>query len=97
MKHFLLLMHSDVTRQTTGPEWDAYLTGLKADGSFGGGSSVGGGVSFKKGVVSETVSHAIGGYIVVNATDLEQAKRLVTGNPVALAGGTVEVRELPES
>jgi hypothetical protein len=33
----------------------------------------------------------------VIAADLDQAKALVAGNPVFEAGGTVEIRELPET
>jgi hypothetical protein len=37
------------------------------------------------------------GYIRVNANSLDQAKTLLTGNPHFEAGGTVEIRELPQT
>ena len=37
----------------------------------------------------------LSGYIRVQAETLEAAKKLLEGNPVFEAGGTVEIRELP--
>ncbi len=96
MQHFLLLMHTDNAKKTEPKHWEAYFAKLKANGNFGGGSSIGGGLSFKNGVVSESTSHWLAGYMVINANDMNHAKSLVDGNPILIAGGTVELRDLPK-
>ncbi len=96
MKHFLLIMHTDIGRAISPVDWESYIRKLQQTGNFNGGSSVGQGQSFKKGVASETVSHWIGGYMVISAEDHAQARSLIDGNPVFAAGGTVELRDLPE-
>jgi hypothetical protein len=92
-----MLMHNDVESQTQPQEWDHYISRLRSSGSFGGGSSIGKGIGFKKGTASEAISHWLGGYMILTAETLDDAKALVEGNPVLLHGGTVEVRDLPRS
>ena len=96
MADFIFLMHNDVKRETNPADWENYIAGLCAGKHFAGGSAMGEGV-----LVGETESDAItkhiGGYIIVNAENLDEAKRLVKDNPVRKAGGTVEVRSLPQT
>jgi hypothetical protein len=40
------------------------------------------------------IKEAIGGYIIVKATDIDQAAELAKGCPVLQIGGNVEVREV---
>lgn len=97
MKDFILFMHNDFTRDDTtasGADWPAYFEKLRSSGRFQGGSSIGGGACLKKSDPARPISESLGGYIRVLATDLEDAKCLIEGNPVYEAGGTVEVREL---
>ena len=58
-----------------------YLTKLKTNGSFEGGSAIGDDVCVRKsGEASPLTSH-LAGYIRVNADDLNHAKSMLAGNP----------------
>jgi hypothetical protein len=94
MPDYLLLMHDDATSPVTN-DWGPYLGRLQATGNFQGGSAIGTGTCARKaGAVPATTSH-ITGFLRVGAGSLEEAKALLSGNPVFEAGGTVEIRELP--
>jgi hypothetical protein len=95
MADFMFLMHADATGD--GGDWESYLAGLRAKGVFQGGSEIGHGACFRKDGREPPVAGHIGGYIRVEAGDFEAARRLLAGNPVYEAGGTVEIRELPRS
>lgn len=93
MAEFLLLMHDDTTTPEQG--WDAYFAGLRASGSFLGGSAIGAGAVFRQAGAPGRASGHLAGYIRVEADSLAAAAAFLAGNPVYLAGGTVEIRELP--
>jgi hypothetical protein len=94
MADFILLMHDDAPGDG-GLDWDPYLTRLREAGVFQGGSSIGAGECVKKsGDPPEPTAH-ISGFVRVTAKDLAEARKLLAGNPVFEAGGTVEIRELP--
>ena len=95
MPEFILLLHDDTQRAPYAVLWDAYFTALHAQGAFVGGSSIGGGVTLRKGATAAPLTAQLSGFIRVRATDLAAAQALVAGNPVYECGGTVEVRELP--
>lgn len=94
MPDYLILMHGDAT----GPErdWPGYLGKLSAIGKFKGGSAIGDGASFRKTGEALQLSDTIVGFIRVEADDLSGAHAMLTGNPVFEAGGTCEIRLLPE-
>ena len=94
MADFLLLMHDDATAPEAG--WDAYFQRLHQSGAFQGGSSIGGGATFRKtGTPASAALHLVG-FVRVRADDLDAARAWLEGNPVYEAGGTVELRALPE-
>ena len=95
MAEFIFLMHGDATAPEDGAAWAPYFGRLRSEGVFEGGSSVGAGVCHRKSGEPGAVSSHIVGYIKVRADDLDHAARLLAGNPVHEAGGTVEIRELP--
>jgi hypothetical protein len=95
MADFLLLTHSDADGPTTG--WDGYIDKLKVLGCFQGGSQIGGGRSFRKDGEPVPMTYSLGGFIRVTAGSLTEARKLLDGNPVYEAGGTVEIRELPRT
>lgn len=95
MKEYILLMHSDTTRAVDASSWSTYFAALNAKGIFEGGSAIGAGESMRRDAASAPASDHLAGYIRVRAADLQEAKALVSGNPVYEAGGTVEIRELP--
>jgi len=91
-------MHNDA-RENAGRDveiaWERYFAMLRASGRFAGGSSIGGGVCVNTSGAAQEITTHLSGYIRVQAESLEQAKKLLVGNPVLESGGTVEIRELP--
>jgi hypothetical protein len=98
MPDYLFLMHTDVPPGTVAasPDWPGYLATLRALGAFHGGSAIGSGRCLSKGAKPRGITEHLAGYIKVRAANLSQAEALVQGNPVFEAGGTIEIRELPE-
>jgi len=96
MPDFILLMHNDTQAPENSTLWDLYLGSLRQIGAFAGGSSIGGGTTMRRFADPAPLSAQLTGLIRITAKDLDEAKRLVEGNPVLEAGGTVEIRELPE-
>ncbi len=96
MAEFMLLMHGDTTSPESDAAWDAYFGRLQASGAFKGGSAIGAGGSFRKSGAAAPVSGQLTGYIKVEAADLAAARLWLEGNPVYEAGGTVEIRALPQ-
>jgi hypothetical protein len=97
MADFLFLMHNDSPRALLTEDdgaWDPYLQNLVALGCFRGGSAIGKGTCFKKAGSPVPVTERIVGFIQVSALDIDDAAKLLPGNPVFEAGGTVEIREL---
>ncbi len=94
---FIVFMHNDVVDRdlaNDGKLWEAYLKKLRATGRFNGGSSIGPGLSFKKGLQPAPSGQGIEGFIRVEATSAADAMNVLEGNPNYEAGGTVEIREL---
>jgi len=92
---YMFLMHDDATSVVDDEAWGLYLGGLRGLGVFDGGSSIGAGVAHRRTGAPGPLSARLGGFIRVRADDLDHAARLLVGNPVYEAGGTVEIRELP--
>ncbi len=97
MADFLFLMHDDVVHAADPEAWATYFVMLRERGAFEGGSAIGGGRALRKIGHPASMTVDIGGYIRVQAEDLDAAAALLAGNPVYEAGGTVEIRELPRS
>jgi hypothetical protein len=95
MADFILLMGDDYTTPVNPRAWGPYLAGLQAAGVFQGGGAIGAGESVRKAGAQRALSASLGGYIRVEAADIEAVKTLLPGNPVYEAGGTIEIRELP--
>ncbi len=96
MPDFLLLMHNDTTRPEDERLWERYLAALRTTGALIGGSSIGHGAAVRRFATPAPVSAHLTGFMRIRAVDFHAALRLVEGNPVHEAGGTVEIRELPE-
>lgn len=93
MAEFILLMHNDAPNEK---DWPAYLDALRERGVLRGGSAIGDGIAARKSGEVSAITQHISGYIKVEAADLDAARTLLAGNPVFEAGGTVEIRELPQ-
>lgn len=97
MPDFLLLMHRDSTDRETVEDWASYIDQLSAKGVLRGGSVIGDGLCVRREPPAPATTDHLVGYVKVEARDLDHAVELVRGNPVYEAGGTVEVRSLPQT
>ena len=99
MPDYLFLMHNDArdTGIAGGADWGLYIGALQASGHFQGGSAIGDGICVRKAGAAPEMTGGLSGFIRVGADSLEHARTLLIGNPVFEAGGTVEIRELPQS
>jgi hypothetical protein len=100
MNDYIFFMHNDardIADDENDQNWEPYLAKLRASGNFSGGSAIGDGACFRKNGPPPEITAHISGYIVVKAASLSEAKKLLAGNPVYEARGTVEVRELPRT
>jgi hypothetical protein len=98
LNDYIFLMHNDVAPENSSGNdaaWSQYISGLRTTGRFGGGSSIGHGVCVRKTGPAGEITMKLGGYITVQAENIEEAKKLLVGNPVFEAGGSVEIRDLP--
>ena len=95
MGDYIFLMHNDVVADEE--EWEPYIRGLQQLGCVQGGSAIGDGTCVRKAGAPASSSAHLAGFIRVSADSLEQAKSLLSGNPVFEAGGTVEIPELPRT
>ncbi|MBC2651662.1 hypothetical protein H7F50_06630 [Novosphingobium flavum] len=94
MKDFILLMHGDAVETESDLHWQAYFQRLHASGAFAGGSSIGAGQAYRRAGAPGPLS-PLTGFIRIRAADHAEAATFLEGNPVYIAGGTVEIRELP--
>ena len=97
MTDFMLLMHGDAVAaesEETIDAWARYVGKLQDSGNFQGGSAIGPGVCARKSGTAPPITGHLVGFIRVSADSLEHARKLLVGNPVFEAGGTVEIREL---
>jgi len=99
MNEYILFMHDDVLESTIANDetrWGQYIEELRVSGQFDGGSTIGHGAVFKKDCISQPASLTVTGYIRVRAENMDAAREFLNGNPIFEAGGTVEIRELPQ-
>jgi hypothetical protein len=71
--------------------WDEYFKMLHDDGHIIGGSALDHGISLKSDNFTDPISKTITGYIVIQADDIDVAKRIMLESPIIKAGGTVEL------
>ena len=95
MPDFILLMHTDTTSTT--PDWPPYLAHPQTLGALQGGSAIGPGICIRKTGPTPPITEQISGFVRITADNLAHAEALLAGNPVIEAGGTVEIRALPQS
>ena len=97
MAEYLLLMHADAREPVSESRWDAYIDILVSIGAMRAGSAIGGGRSSRKLGDPANVTEQIVGYLKIEAESVDQAETMLAGNPIFEAGGTVEIRELPQT
>lgn len=96
MAEFIFFMHA-LPDDASESDWEPYLGRLGQSGHLRGGSVIGGGNCFTRNGIAPPVTTHINGFIRIEAASLEEAALLLSGNPVYEAGGTVEIRELPQT
>lgn len=94
MQRFLFLMNSDTESPEQRELWTSYVNGLIEGNHLLGGSSLANGVIVRKPKLEGVPSANHVGYLLIEATNIEEAKTLLLGNPVYEAGGSVEICEL---
>ncbi|MFY8210833.1 MAG: hypothetical protein ACOVOE_16190 [Caulobacter sp.] len=95
MADYILLMHGDGGAEQAA-DWEAYFDRLASAGRLRGGSAIGAGGGYRKGGAPGPVSAHLTGFVRIAAESLADAETCLAGNPVYEAGGTVEIRLLPE-
>ena len=94
MADLILLTHAGTLAPETG--WEAYLTSLLQSGAFDRSSTIGDDAGSRRANPSPGISGQINGYMGMRADDLANAQSFLAGHPCFEAGGTVEIRELPQ-
>ncbi len=97
MAEFMLFMHRANDLNESHLDWQPYLNLLTGKGALRGGSAIGTGVCVRQSGPVPDITQQIVGYVKIEVRDLDHARQLVYGNPIYEAGGTVEIRELPET
>jgi hypothetical protein len=98
MPDYLLLMHDDIPASAArDADWGTYLARLEAAGTLQGGSEIGPGVCVRKSGETPEITAHLAGFIRITAVSMDDARAWLAGNPVYEAGGTVEIRELPQT
>ncbi len=96
MTQYILLIHNNVTSDTTEEEWHRFFTVAQESGLFKGGSEIG-----KSEVIGNTQmaasSQHITGYMRFDAPAKAALLELLKLHPVVLHGGSVELCEMPKS
>ena len=87
MNKYIMLNH----RAGSTKDWDAYFKMLRDGGHMVGGSALDHGISVKDGIFGAPQSGSVAGYIVIQAEDIEAAKKIAAQSPVHQAGGTVDL------
>jgi hypothetical protein len=93
MTDYIFLMHNDGAERVG--DWGPDLARLIDTGVFQGGTRIAGGTIARKDGAPGEITAMLGGYIRIEADDLDHARTFLAGNPAYEAGGTIEIRELP--
>ncbi len=87
MKEYIMINHGVGSPAS----WDEYFKMLHDEGHMMGGSALDHGISVRDGKFSDAQSQTITGYIVIQAEDLDAARKIMLQSPIHQAGGTVEL------
>lgn len=108
MKEFMMIFRSDSDKpklsaeqmQESIKQWQDWIGGIAAQGKFVGtnalgfeGKTVHADATITDGPYAE-LKEIVGGYIIVKATDIDDAVKLSEGCPTLSIGGNVEVRDV---
>ena len=97
MAEFLFIMHSDAREPVSEDAWTEYIENLVSRGAMRAGSAIGGGKCFRRSGPPASLTNHIVGYLKIEAESIAHAETMLVGNPIYEAGGTVEIRDLPQT
>ncbi len=93
--------HSPAEMQASMQKWLGWIGGISKKGQLKGGQPLENGgkvIAGKQRVVTDgpyaEAKDIVGGYTLIEATDLAQAAKLSSGCPILAVGGLVEVRPI---
>ena len=89
MVKYLLVSHSRVPG--TKEQWGKYFQTLNHGNHLVGGSALGKGIGFKRGLIKNPKDKSIDGYMVITANNKAIIKKLAKLCPAHLNGGTVDI------
>lgn len=93
MTRYMTFMHGDAPGETSPDHWDAFFARARESGMFIGGSALGPS-QFVGPAAEPACAHTVAGYMLFETDAYAELESLLQHHPVAMAGGTVEVREL---
>ena len=96
MANYLYLFKDDVIQPMDMQAWGTFIDHLIERDHFVGGGPLGDGCTRQGNAPNDAITHSIAGYMVVTADSLEQAVAMLDRCPTIVAGGSVEVRLVPE-
>lgn len=96
MTQYLLLIHDNTTSDTTGADWDLFISAARQSGLFQGGSALGERVVIGDARTAKSTEH-IAGYMRFDSDDRQKILDLLQQHPVVLRGGSVELCEMPKT
>jgi hypothetical protein len=92
---FLILTHADAHGPVSQAAWEPFIARLIQGGHLKGGSSLGPSVTLHHCAAPPSVSQ-LAGYLLIEATSLDEARALCKAIPDYLNGATVQILPLVE-
>lgn len=93
---YILFIHNNTDISTTNEQWNKFFEEAENSGLFRGGSEIANQTQLGSKPVAKITDH-IDGFMLFEAEDKNQILQLLDKHPVALAGGTLELCEMPKS
>jgi len=93
---YILFIHNNTDIQPDIAEWEHFFELAGYSGMFQGGSEIGKRVQLGTKNVTDTTKSVVG-YMRFESDNIEAIEKLLADHPVLKNGGTLELRELPQT
>lgn len=93
---FIAFIHGNSDTTATTEQWSRFFEDAKDSGMFQGGSALGSRHAIGKKPVSDSTDTIVG-FMRFDSDDLGRLMELLDRHPVIRHGGTIELREMPQS
>ncbi len=93
---YILFVHGNSEVEARKEEWDNFFEAARSSGIFRGGSEIGNRILLGTKDVPNTTD-SIAGYMLFESDSINDIKLLLELHPVYIAGGSLELCELPKS